>query len=375
MKHQKLEENLSNPWSESIATLAFLGLIIIISACNPTSVTATTNSTSTLKSATQAYLATAVTDPAFTPTFSFSTSENGPVLKFKPWELVHDLSFSPDGKLLAVSAGDQVLIYDAATLALKSDLSPGAWANRLAFHPTVSLIALAVREGSIQFWDTGKGNLICQYTAHKKGANSLAFHPDGTILATTGTDITSRLWDISSVAGGSCNVSETGRLIGESYSSPEVSFSPDGRLMALVDRTHIRLRNSTTRKLIALLKGDLPIFDIAFSPDGHWLAAAEHQDTVALWDISEPSKPVLFELTPVAANPGIHIWRVAFSPDSQLMAAGASDGALNVWDIATMKLLSTHHLPQAITALAFSPDGEQLAAGGLDAQVWLFSTP
>jgi WD40 repeat protein len=319
--------------------------------------------------------------PSVTPSIQIlatpftKTTEKEIGLKFKPWELVHDLAYSPDGNTLAVSAGDQVYIYDASTLAMKANLSPGAWANRLAFHPTAPLIALAVRDGSIQFWETGKGTLVCQFTAHNKGANSLAFHPDGSMLATTGTDITSRLWDISSVAPGGCNVSEIGRLIGESYSSPEVMFSPDGKLMALVDRTNVRLRISTTRKLIALLKGDLPIFDISFSPDGRWLAVAEHQDTVALWDISEPTKPVLFDLTPMGSNPKTHIWRVACSPDSRLIAAGASDGSINVWDISTMRLVSNHQLPRAVTALAFSPDGKQLAAGGLDAQVWFFSSP
>jgi WD40 repeat protein len=375
MTHRKLEEKISDLSFKVFVNLAIFGLLIIVSACNPTIVTTTTNSSSTLKSATQPHSATAVTNQSLTPTFSFSTPQNGPVLKFKPWELVHDLAFSPDGKLLAVAAGDQVYIYNAATLEMKFDLSPGAWANRLAFHPTAPLIALANRDGSVQFWDTVKGTLICQFTAHRKGANSLAFHPDGTMLATTGTDITSRLWDISSAAAGSCNVPEIGKLLGESFSSPDVAFSPDGRSIAVVDLTNIRLRNSTNRKLIALLKGDLPIFDIAFSPDGRWLAAAEHHDTVALWDVSQPSNPVFSVLIPDVSKSKFHIWRVAFSPDSHLMAAGTSDGSINVWDISTMQLITTFQLPRAVTALAFSPDGRNLAAGGLDAQVWLFSAP
>ena len=309
-----------------------------------------------------------------TPTTPFYANDK-PSLKYNSWDLVHDINYSPDGKLLAVSAGEKVYIYEADSLTLRFILSPGAWTNRLAFHPTGPLIALAVRDGSIQFWDTVKGTLICQFTAHKKGANSLAIHPGGTKLATTGTDITSRLWDISSVAAGNCNVSEIGGLIGESYSSPEVTFSPDGKLIALVDRTNLRLRNSENRKLIALLKGDLPIFDIAFSPDGRWLTIAEHQDTVALWDISKPSKPKLSVLALVDSNPKDHIWRVAFSPDSRLLAAGASDGSLKVWDITMMQLISTYQFPRAVTALAFSPDGKQLAAGGLDAQVWILSSP
>jgi WD40 repeat protein len=352
-----------------IRKLTFLTLIYLLVACNSSKI---------LDAASiEPALSPASTIPSLprpirqvTPTLEKKQSPE-PVLKYDSWEIIHDLTYSPEGSLLAVSAGNKVFLYNADPLILKFTLSPGVWTNRLAFHPTARLIALAVRDGSIQFWNTNTGTLVCQFTAHAKGANSLSINPDGSLLATTGTDITSRLWDMSSVGKGGCNVLEGGKLIGESFSSPDVAFSPDGKCLALVDLTNIRLRNSADRKLIALLPGDLPIYDIAFSPDGRWLAAAEYQDTAALWDVSQPTKPSLSVLSQDSTNPKVYLWRVAFSPNSNLLATGASDGTLTLWDLSTQKPIKAYLLPRAISALSFSPDGKSIVAGGLDAAVWV----
>lgn len=351
--------------------IALLAFSLYLIACSPPAAVEMTESTttplpsaSTIPSTTTPFLE----DPTSIPT----ASQKGPALKYNSWEIVHDLAYSPDGRLLAVSAGEHLHIYDAATLVEQFDLPIGAWANRLVFHPSLPLVVLAIRDGSIQFWDASTGTQRCQFIAHEKGANSLTIHPNGTLLATTGTDITSRLWDISSVALGSCDITESGRLIGESFSAPDVAFNSDGRMLALVDLTNLRLRNSSDLKLIATLPGDQPVFDLAFSSDDHWLAAAEHRDTITLWDVAQPASPRPTLLQIPDLDPKTYTWRVAFSPDSRFLAAGASDGTLTLWDISTMQPVETFHLPRAVSALSFSPDGKFLAAGGLDAAVWLF---
>jgi WD40 repeat protein len=374
LTHVKLKGHSSNPWFQIITRILICGSFSLITACGSSENIQVTEIPATQPPTARPSITIAPLNKTAAPPPS-PVPGDVLALQFKPWEIIHDLAYSSDGRLFAVSAGEQVHIYDADALTLEFSLSPGAWTNRLAFHPSASVIALAVRDGSVQFWDTDSGALVCRFTAHEKGTNSLSINPEGTLLATTGTDITSRLWDISSVTAGRCSVSESGRLIGESFSSPDVAFAPDGASLALIDLTNIRLRYSTDRKLIALLSGDLPIFDLTFSPNGRWLAAAEHLDTVALWDISQPFKPTLSVLVPDGSNPKTHIWRVAFSPDSRFLAAGTSAGSLNVWDLSRMQLVTTYQLPRAVTALSFSPDGKILAAGGLDAQVWFFQVP
>lgn len=304
---------------------------------------------------------------------AITTTQSHPTFKFNSWEIVQDLAYSPDGSVLAVSAGNRLHIYNSGTLGELADEQVGTWTNRIAFHPNLPLIALAVKDGTIQFRETFSGDLSCQFKAHKKGANSLAIHPDGNLLVTTGTDIASRLWDIHSLATGECSgVDEIGTFIGESYSSPDAAFSPDGNSIALVDVSNIRLRKTSDRKLIALLESDLPVFDIAISPDGRWLAAAQDLNSVVLWDLIHADIPVATVLQHPKADREAFSWRVAFSPDSKLLAAGASDGSVTLWDISDLRVIETHHLPRAVTALAFSTDRKFLAAGGLDASIWLF---
>jgi len=361
------------------APLHFIFFLLAVSClgCNPsdrsTAPVAWTVITTPTQSATINHVASTLPiEKSNTPTVIVQSAGTRPNIQFKSWEIVHDLAYSPDGLLLAVSAGDFVHIYDAVSLYEKVKIPVGSWTNQLSFHPFLPLIVLAVRDGTIQFRNTSTGEVVCQFTAHEKGANSISVHPDGKILATTGTDITSRLWDIASLSEGKCEVSENGKLIGRSYRSPVISFSPDGSSIALIDLTDIRLRNSTDRKLIALLEGELPIFDITFSPDGQWLAAAANQGRVALWALSHPSNLNWSSLYAVEINPKAHFWQVAFNPDSSILAAGDSDGVVTLWSVATFMPMKNYRLPRAVSALAFSPDGKILAAGGLDASVWLF---
>lgn len=352
--------------------LRFLLFSALMIGCNP-SISPSTATLSPAPISPPSPLPTATLPQEDSPTPQVITStQNNPAIKFNSWEIIHDMVYSPDGLLLAVSAGNHVQFYDTATLEVKMDIPVGAWPIRMAFHPGLPLIALALKDGAIQFRDITTGETICKFIAHEKGVNSLSITPDGEMLITSGTEILSRLWNISSLSNGNCEIQEIGTFIGESFSSPDVTFSPDGKFIALVDLTNIRLRDSTDRKMIALLSGELPIFDIAFSPDGHWLAAAQYLDSVTLWDLTHADHPVAMVLQ--LPNPDIkaYSWRVAFSPDSKKLAAGASDGSITIWDISDLRTVETYRLPRAVSALAFSPDGKFLAAGGLDASVWLF---
>jgi WD40 repeat protein len=299
-------------------------------------------------------------------------SENTPAIRFPLRDLIHDLRWSPDGSQLAVAAGTNIHIYAADGLREQHSLAVGVWTERLAFHPSEPILGAAAKDGSIRFWDTTSGNELCSFIAHPKGANSLAFQPNGNQLATTGSSIVSHLWDISSLLSGGCDVKEIADLIGASHTTPDVAFSADGQQFALVDIRAIRLRDSHTRKLIATLNSDLPIFDIALSADGRWLAAAQSAATVTLWDLTGKPTPTFTTLRLPAKRPQTYTWRVDFSSDSSRLAAGASDGALLVWEVAGPQPLFTRNLAHAISGLAFQPGTHRLAAGSLDGAVYFW---
>lgn len=304
---------------------------------------------------------------------SSPTSENSPVLQFPAHQLVHDLRWSPDGRQLAIAAGTDIHLYDSSFKEQRV-VSLGLWAERVAFHPSQPILGAALKDGSVRFWlaSTANGDEICKFTAHAKGANSLSFQPDGDLLATTGTDIISRTWDISSVLAGGCDVKPVGQLIGSSFTAPAITFSADGQTFALVDIKDIYLRESQSRKLIRFLHTDLPIFDIALSPDGHWLAAAQNDATLTLWDLTVSPRPTSILLHFPSPKPKTYTWRVAFSVDGSMLAAVTNAGDLLVWSLPRLQPVFSRSLGHPLSALAFHPITSALTVGGLDGSVYQY---
>jgi len=303
-------------------------------------------------------------------------------LRFPAQALVHDLRWSPDGSQFAVSAGTNIHVYETANFDEQYTLSFGLWAGRIAFHPSEPILAAASKDGRIRFWNSAHGHEMCTFLAHRKGANGLAFQPEPSgaapgrntgLLATTGAEIISRLWNISTVVEGGCNVSERANLIGNSYTAPAIAFSTDGEQLAVVDIRNIFLHEARTRKLITILESERSVFDIALSADGHWLAAAHENATVALWDLTTQPDPTATILHIPATRPKTYAWRVAFSSDSSLLAGGTSEGALLVWELPGLEPVFRRSLPQAISALDFKPQTHLLATGSLDGSVHIYA--
>jgi WD40 repeat protein len=148
-----------------------------------------------------------------------------------------------------------------------------------------------------------------------------------------------------------------------------LAFSPDGTDLGASGYHEINLWRLSDGALARRLRG-VPerIYDIAYSPDGKWLATAggdPGQYGSAKLFIAEPDgggKPVR-EL--VESNDAI--FAVVFSADSKLVAAAGADRAIRIWEVESGKLLATiEDHADWILDLAFSPDGKRLASASRD---------
>ncbi len=148
-----------------------------------------------------------------------------------------------------------------------------------------------------------------------------------------------------------------------------LEFSRDGSAIAASGYHEITFWKTADGTLDRRLTGLAErVYDIAYSPDGKWLATASGDPGVygvaKLW-LAEPGgggKPVrdLAETQDV-------VFAVAFSPDSKKIATAGADRTIRVFEVETGKLLTQiEDHADWIFGIAFSPDGKRLASASRD---------
>lgn len=119
-----------------------------------------------------------------------------------------------------------------------------------------------------------------------------------------------------------------------------------------------------------------PVLDVAFSPDGNWLASSGADGTAKLWNVNNfQSGPIILQIDQTG-------WTqiVAFNPEVTWLAAGGNDRAVVVWSLDDNdNSLFTQPFAQFppnegyIFGLDFSPNGNQLAVGSGDGRLTIWN--
>jgi RNA polymerase sigma factor (sigma-70 family) len=119
-----------------------------------------------------------------------------PKIKGQTWPL----DFSPDGRLMASFTGDgesQTLrVWEVATasevLAIRTVLN-----SRVAFSPDGRIMAMSAPKQEILLWDLRKGQKVRRLHGFGADVTSLAFSPDGRRLVSGLSDSTLLVWDVA----------------------------------------------------------------------------------------------------------------------------------------------------------------------------------
>ncbi|HEX8200113.1 MAG TPA: c-type cytochrome domain-containing protein [Isosphaeraceae bacterium] len=148
-----------------------------------------------------------------------------------------------------------------------------------------------------------------------------------------------------------------------------VAFTPENAAVVASGYHELTAWKVADGSLLRRISGQAErVYDVAYSPDGHWLATASGdpgQFGIAKLLKVEPDGSTGPARDLVESTDSV--FAVAFSPDSKLVAAAGADRAIRIWEVDSGKLLATiEDHADWIFDLAFSPDGKQLASASRD---------
>jgi hypothetical protein len=253
-------------------------------------------------------------------------------------DLVRAVTFSPDGKRLAVAGGP------------------------------------SGRFGEIKIWDVGrtKPKLLSTIHGHADTILAIAFAPDGSSIASASYDKLVKLWDVN-----------TGKQIKSLKEHSDavyaVAFMPDGKRLvsAAGDRT-LKVWDLTAGKRLITMNDALDaLYTVAVNRSGTQIAAAGADRMIRTWSWSSDDKSPGGNAAKLLESTFAHadaVLRLAYSPDGSTLVSAGADRVVKVWDARTLRekqMIDAQ--PDWVMALALSADGKWLAAGRYDGTLGLYA--
>ncbi len=296
---------------------------------------------------------------------------------------VLDVKFSPDGETIASggSFDPTVKLWKIDGTRLKTlrghcqsvqQTENCIGVYEVSFSPNGLVLASASGDRTVKLWNVQTGKEIETLKGHNNDVLGVSFSPDGQTIASGSRDRTVKLWNKDGV------ILQT--FSGHNNDVWTVSFSPDSEMIASASSDNtVKLWDRNSNPLDHILQGHpLAINDVDFSPNGEIIATASDDQTVRLWKTDTVQLLKNSDDQPLLLQHQNQVRWVSLSPDGQTLATvGTSEPTIQFWNIqnletgytASVKTLNGHD--SVVNTVEFSPNGI-MASGSEDAKVKLW---
>jgi WD40 repeat protein len=285
-------------------------------------------------------------------------ARDGRLLGVLPMKRIQDLTFSPDGHLLAIAAKKaRTALWDANTGKLvrwfKGEATSGARA--VAFSPDGSLLASGGEDSGVRIWTVATGERTYFLFGHSNPVSKVVWSPDGRVVASASPDGTVKLWRVHGIVGAG---SLAATLAGDAAPVRALAFAPSsGVLVTGGDGRTVRVWDARPDQQLALL-GRAAGAAVAALWAGKTIVGGWSSGVVKTFDAATR------QLTHVLRRShGGVVSSLAASADASVIAAAGGRGGTDVWNGATGAQLSNDPDPALVRAVAVAPRGDLVASG------------
>jgi len=186
----------------------------------------------------------------------------------------------------------------------------------LAVSPDGTMLASASWDHTVRLWPIAGGTPRV-LEGNAQNVNGVAFTPDGKSVVSAGYDATLRIWPL---AGGAAIVRNLPTPLNA------VAVAPDGEIIAAGASGKVYFLSPKGDVLADVAASATPIITLATSHDGTFAAAAGIRGSVAV--IERKTRKLAHTLV----GPGLPVWSVAFFPDGRTLLTGGTDRMIRRWD-------------------------------------------
>jgi serine/threonine protein kinase/WD40 repeat protein len=266
------------------------------------------------------------------------------------------VAFSPREPLLAYSVSSKdaqgamrhrVHVWDPRTGEEHSNLDLNQRCLGLAFSQDGQSLLTSSwgNKGELTLWQIPQGKKLKTVPAPQTDWDypagvAFAATPDLSVAAVAPADSFVAVYDLATEKLRWSTSKSTGMLC-------SMALSPDGTILATsaggvgIAESAIHLYDAATGKLLGSMEGHRAwVPDMMFLPDGKTLASVSGDETVRLWDVSDPAhgKPIGRALRGHTHE----VFRLALLPGAKSLVTSAKDGSVYLWDISRPHEESSH---------------------------------